>query len=60
MLKQFTLEENKESCIKHALSIRKALTMGNYARFFKLYREAPNMTGSLIDVFIDKLRVMCL
>jgi hypothetical protein len=60
MLKQSTNEEKKEACIQHALNIRKALTMGNYCRFFKLYREAPNMTGSLIDVFIDKLRVLCL
>ena len=60
MLKQFTTEEKKESCIQHALNIRKALAIGNYSRFFKLYREAPNMTGALIDVFIDKLRVLCL
>jgi len=60
-IKSFTVEEKAaEGPIAHALAIRKALAMGNYSRFFKLYRSAPNMTGALIDVFIDKLRVLCL
>lgn len=60
-IKSFTAEEKAaEGPIAHALAIRKALAMGNYSRFFKLYRSAPNMTGALIDVFIDKLRVLCL
>lgn len=40
--------------------MRKALSTGNYSRFFKLYREAPNMAGSLIEIFIDKHRIFCL
>jgi len=36
------------------------LAQGNYGRFFKLYRVAPNKGMSLIDVFVDKIRIMCL
>lgn len=40
--------------------MRNALVQGNYARFFKLYRMIPNQGKALVDVFIDKLRVMAL
>lgn len=46
--------------MEHALKVRIALASGNYARFFKLYRQAPNMAACLIDVFIDKMRVLSL
>ncbi len=40
--------------------MRKSITTGNFARFFKLYRDAPNMSGYMIDIFIDKYRVLAL
>lgn len=40
--------------------MRKALASGNYGRFFKLYRDAHNMGGYLIDVFVNKHRILCL
>jgi len=40
--------------------VRKALASGNYGRFFKLFRVAPNMGPFLMDIFIDKHRVLCL
>lgn len=46
--------------IQHALKVRKALASGNFGRFFKLYTSAPNMGGYLMDVFIDKYRVLTL
>ena len=46
--------------IKHALEVRTALFQGNYGRFFKIYKDSPNMGASLIDVFIDKYRVLAL
>lgn len=60
MLKQLTTEEKSEGPLEHALKVRNALAQSNYARFFKLYREAPNMGASLIDVFIDKIRLLAL
>jgi SAC3 family protein LENG8/THP3 len=60
MLKTITDDERSEGPVKHALDICKAYNMGNYSRFFRLYEEAPNKTGSLIDVFIDKIRILCL
>ena len=60
MLKTLTVEEKKQEPIDHALKARNALVMGNFARFFKLYRVAPNKGGALIDVFIDKIRVLAL
>ena len=60
MMKTLTAEEKKQEPIEHALKVRNALAQGNYGRFFKLYQVAPNMAGSLIDVFIDKIRLMSL
>ena len=60
MLKTLTVEEKKTEPMQHALKMRESLAQGNYARFFKLYRNAPNMGSSLIDVFIDKLRLIAL
>ena len=60
MMKTLTAEEKKQEPIEHALKVRNALSQGNYGRFFKLYRVAPNKGSSLIDVFIDKIRIMCL
>ena len=60
MMKTLTAEEKKQEPVEHALKVRNALAQGNYGRFFKLYQVAPNMAGSLIDVFIDKLRILSL
>lgn len=37
-----------------------ALAQGNYGRFFKLYLDAPNMNGYLMESFLDKYRTLCL
>ena len=42
------------------MKVRHAFQQGNFGRFFKLYREAPNQGTCLIEVFIDKIRVMSL
>ena len=59
-LRKLTDEEKKEEGIIHALKVRKALATGNYGRFFKLYKDAPNMGAFLMGIFIDKHRIMCL
>jgi len=60
MLKQLSPEEKQQEPMMHALQIRNALSQGNYCRFFKLYHDAPNSGASLIDVFIDKIRILSL
>jgi hypothetical protein len=60
MLKQLTADEKQEPALEHAFKVRIALSQGNYGRFFKLYRDAPNCGAALIDVFIDKIRVLSL
>lgn len=60
VMKQLTESEKTEEAIKHALEVRKALATGNYGRFFKLFRNAPNMGFYLMDVFVEKHRILCL
>jgi len=60
MLKTLTADEKKMEPVAHALKTRNALVQSNYARFFKLYKEAPGKGTALIDVFIDKIRIQCL
>lgn len=51
-------------CVQHALMVRSCLAKGNYHKFFRLYENAPNMGGYLLDQFVgrervDALIVMC-
>jgi hypothetical protein len=55
---------NQAECVQHALMVRSSLAKGNYHKFFRLYENAPNMGGYLIDQFanrerIDSLIVIC-
>ncbi|XP_013082698.2 leukocyte receptor cluster member 8 homolog [Biomphalaria glabrata] len=55
-LASLTPECRKDECIKHALDVRIAWSLNNYHRFFKLYEQAPKMSGYLMDWFIDRVR----
>lgn len=48
---------NHSECVQHALMVRSSLAKGNYHKFFKLYENAPNMGGYLIDQFVGRKRV---
>ncbi|XP_034235904.1 leukocyte receptor cluster member 8 homolog [Thrips palmi] len=49
-------EAKQNECIAHALAMRSAWWLGNYHKFFRLYRTAPKMAGFLVDWFADRER----
>ncbi|KAI9478056.1 MAG: SAC3/GANP/Nin1/mts3/eIF-3 p25 family-domain-containing protein [Benjaminiella poitrasii] len=49
--------DNHAECIQHALSVRSCLAKGNYHKFFRLYENAPNMGGYLMDQFVERIRI---
>ncbi|KAK0525216.1 hypothetical protein OC835_005685 [Tilletia horrida] len=50
----------KDPAVSHALSVRLALSTGNYHRFFHLYMNAPNMNAYIMDHFVERERVNAL
>lgn len=43
-------ETKKHEAVKHALSVRSAVTSGNYVLFFRLYKSAPNLNTCLMGM----------
>mmetsp|Transcript_3861 Transcript_3861/g.15319 ORF Transcript_3861/g.15319 Transcript_3861/m.15319 type:complete len:763 (+) Transcript_3861:1659-3947(+) len=46
-----------DAAVAHALEVRAALNLGNYAAFFALYADAPNMGQYILDMFVDRVRL---
>lgn len=46
--------------VKHALEVRSALALGNYHKFFTLFKRTPNMGGYLMDMFLMRERLAAL
>lgn len=59
-LAHLTKEEKADPAIRHALLIRSAWALSNYHTFFQLYLSAPNMSGYLLDLFVQRERVQAL
>jgi hypothetical protein len=57
---QLTVSQKSSQSVSHALAVQRALSMGNYHQFFKLYVDAPNMGGYVMDRFVDRERVKAL
>lgn len=60
MLAELTPADKTHEWIKHALDVRSALALGNYHKFFRLYLQAQNMGGYLMDMFIERERLAAL
>ena len=60
VLTDLTTAEKEDPAIKHALSARSALGLGNYHKFFRLYLETPNMGAYLMDMFVVRERLAAL
>ena len=58
ILTELTSSEKAEFAINHALLVRSALALGNIHKFFRLYLSAPNMGAYLMDIFIERERVL--
>ena len=56
LLNETPVEARDSPPVAHALEVRSALALGNYARFFALHATAPNMGGYLLDLFADGVR----
>ncbi len=57
---QLTRQQKEDSVVQHALSVQRALTMGNYHSLFKLYMGAPKMGGYIMDHLIARERAKAL
>ncbi|CAI5445912.1 unnamed protein product [Caenorhabditis angaria] len=56
LLQELTPELEEAECIQFALKVRKAVAMGNYVQFFKLFENAPKMCPFIMDLFVDRER----
>ncbi|KAE8997954.1 hypothetical protein PF005_g16131 [Phytophthora fragariae] len=60
VLGMVTAKLRADPAIAHALAVRQAVAMNDYHRFFKLYVDAPNMAGYLMDVMVPAIRLSAL
>ncbi|CAI9773106.1 unnamed protein product [Fraxinus pennsylvanica] len=55
-MSRLSVDAKKDEAVKHALSVRAAMTSGNYVMFFRLYKTAPNLNSCLMDLHAEKMR----
>lgn len=60
LMTQLSDQQKADPAVKHALAVRSALALSDYCAFFRLYREAPNMGGYLMDYYVKRERVAAL
>lgn len=57
---QLTPKQKADPSVQHALDVQRAVSMGNYHAFFRLFLDSPNMGGYIIDHFSDRERIKAL
>ncbi|KAJ7743121.1 SAC3/GANP/Nin1/mts3/eIF-3 p25 family-domain-containing protein [Mycena metata] len=57
---QLTPKQKADSAVQHALSVQRALAMGNYHALFVLYSTSPNMGAYIMDHFVARERAKAL
>lgn len=60
LLAQLTPAEKADPGVHHALQVAAAVATSNYARFFRLFSTAPNMSGYIMDHFVERERMSAL
>ena len=60
VLADLTATDKLDPAVKQALELRSSLALGNFHKFFKLYQETPNMGAYLIDMFVERERLVAL
>ncbi|KAJ7746886.1 SAC3/GANP/Nin1/mts3/eIF-3 p25 family-domain-containing protein [Mycena maculata] len=57
---QLTPKQKADPAVQHALSVQRALAMGNYHALFGLYSTSPNMGAYIMDHFVARERAKAL
>jgi len=57
---RLTRDQKRQKNIQHALAVRASVSINDYYTFFKLYADAPDMAGYLMDQFLDRQRIRAL
>lgn len=57
---QLTPKQKVNPSVRHALDVQRAVSMGNYHAFFRLYINSPNMGGYIMDHFSDREKIKAL
>ena len=60
LLAQLTPSEKSDPGVHHALQVHASLATSNYVRFFRLFNSAPNMSGYIMDHFVERERMSAL
>lgn len=60
LLAQLTPSEKSDPGVAHALQVHASLATSNYVRFFRLFNNAPNMSGYIMDHFVERERMSAL
>ncbi|KAI1316751.1 hypothetical protein EDD11_009489, partial [Mortierella claussenii] len=60
VIRSLTAAQKEDSAVKHALQVRTAVGSSNYYSLFTLYQNAPNMSGFLMDQFVDRERIQAM